>query len=52
MLYQIGKGCIIRLADYASIPFDLENTDYQIYLAWVNQGNEPSPEDSSEPSEG
>ena len=26
-----------------SIPFDPDNTDYQEYLAWVAEGNEPLP---------
>lgn len=25
------------------IPFDESNTDYQEYLAWVAEGNEPDP---------
>jgi len=28
-----------------SIPFDPDNTDYQAYLAWLAEGNEPLPAD-------
>jgi hypothetical protein len=34
-----------RLADNAFIPFAEDNTDYQAYLAWVAEGNEPEPSD-------
>ena len=37
---------VIRLADNAFIPFDPANTDYQAFLLWKSQGNEPLPADS------
>jgi hypothetical protein len=40
--------CIKRLSDNAFIPFDPANTDYQEYLKWVAEGNEPEPADSQE----
>ena len=38
-------GCIIRLLDNTSIPLDPDNTDYQQYLKWVEEGNQPEPAD-------
>ena len=40
---------ILRLFDNAFIPFDPANTDYQAYLKWLEEGNEPLPAD--EPSD-
>ena len=38
---------VIRLADNAYIPFDPDNTDYQAYLAWLAEGNEPLPAENT-----
>jgi hypothetical protein len=44
----VQKDVIQRLADNACIPFDPANTDYQEYLKWLEEGNEPLPPDSQE----
>ena len=36
---------IKRIADNTFIPFDPANTDYQEYLKWLAEGNEPLPAD-------
>jgi hypothetical protein len=35
--------CIKRLSDNAFIPFDPANTDYQQFLRWCEEGNQPLP---------
>ena len=37
---------VLRIEDRTSIPFDPANTDYQEYLAWLDEGNTPEPVDS------
>jgi len=42
----LGKyESVIRLEDMAQIPFDPDNTDYQKYLAWLEEGNTPEATD-------
>lgn len=48
---QMGAAtCIKRTADNAFIPFDPANTDYQEYLRWLADGNEPLPAENLERS--
>ena len=44
MTYQLTAGdVILRLSDNAAIPADKSNSDYIIYLQWLEDGNTPEP---------
>ena len=45
LVFQKDASGVIRLSDNAFIPFDPTNTDYQEYLKWLAEGNEPLPAD-------
>lgn len=46
-MYKLIKNSnsILRIADNAFIPDDVDNSDYRVYLAWVESGNMPVPPD-------
>lgn len=51
MTYQLTNGnTILRTADQAFIPPDPANTDYAVYLAWLDEGNTPEPAPEPEPA--
>ena len=39
---------IERIADQTFIPFDPANSDYQEFLRWCEQGNQPLPPDEGQ----
>jgi len=43
----LPSNYIIRVADNAYIPMDEQNTDYQAYLKWLAEGNEPLPAENT-----
>lgn len=48
LMTNAESQCVLRLFDNAFIPFDSANTDYQQYLAWLAEGNQPLPADTQE----
>jgi len=44
------ENMVVRLPDNTFIPFDPDNTDYQAYLKWLAEGNQPLPADEGTPS--
>ena len=49
MTYQLTQASsIFRIADSTFIPPDPANCDYQEYLVWLEEGNEPLPPDAVE----
>jgi hypothetical protein len=43
MRNQPSDSIVVRDEDGAFIPFDEANIDYQTYLAWLDEGNQPTP---------
>jgi hypothetical protein len=39
------QNYVQRLSDFAQIPLHPDNTDYQAYLKWLEEGNTPLPAD-------
>jgi hypothetical protein len=40
---DVHDSVIVRDEDGAFIPFDPANIDYQEYMAWLDEGNQPTP---------
>jgi hypothetical protein len=45
---SVNTEKILRLPDGAFIPFDPDNTDYQAYLRWLEEGNTPLPAEENQ----
>ena len=40
---QVSEATMVCKDGMLWIPFDMQNTDYQVYLAWLAEGNTPEP---------
>ena len=47
-LGRTEPNSVIRLSDNAYIPFDPDNTDYQAYLRWLEEGNTVLPAEENQ----
>ena len=45
---QTEDSCVLNLTNNDLIPFLEGNTEYQEYLAWLAEGNEPLPADEQQ----
>ena len=45
--YREDTKAVLRLSDMASIPFAPDNTDYQAYLKFLEEGGQPLPADDN-----
>jgi hypothetical protein len=45
---SLCETSIKRLSDNAFIPFDPDNTDYQAYLRWLEEGNTVLPAEENQ----
>lgn len=53
-MYKLIKNPITQQINYVlkdgllNIPFDPDNTDYQAYLRWLEEGNTPLPAEENQ----
>lgn len=45
--FETKQPCAVMRSDGWTIPFDPDNTDYQAYLKWLEEGNTPEQASSS-----
>lgn len=48
--WDTEPSCVQKINDNGwvmTIPFDPANTDYQAYLKWLEEGNQPLPPDEA-----